>query len=163
MATTVQECAKEYAETLPEESTDRRKLLRMAGGGYDELGLAKYLNDRALLPDDLKRKYRLDRPGANVTGEIPEESLPEYTGDVGLAAAAGLKTDPFARDATESAEVDVPEEVEDYNDLTVKQLQVVVSRRNADRDEDQGDYVIRPASDRKGDLVAALEEDDERG
>lgn len=158
MASSVKDVAREHAATLPEGSQDRLKLERMADN-YDEKGLAKYLNDRGLLPDDLKHKYRLDRPGSNVTaGEIPEEA-PEYTGDVGLAAAAGLKEDPLARSAN-ADEDELPDEVQDYNDLTVSQLHQVINYRNDGRDEESQ---IAPDSDRKADLVAALEADDEEG
>jgi hypothetical protein len=61
-------------------------------------------------------------------------------------------------EAKAAEEAKVVAEAESYHDLTVSQLRVEITRRNADRDEDSQ---IRPDGNLKADLVAALEDDDE--
>jgi hypothetical protein len=169
MAETLQDVAAGLVSHLPESNPDRQKMERTVEQ-YDDAGLAKFLNDRGALSPELQKKYGLNRLGSNVSAsEIPEEA-PDYQGDVGLAADAGLKpapldpsllnagTEPIQPD-DEEEEADGEEVVEDYNDLTVKRLNEEISRRNSDRDDESQ---IVPDGNAKSDLVAALEADDEQ-
>jgi len=60
-------------------------------------------------------------------------------------------------DASEDPEDDEDDEI-DYNDLTIPKLKAEIDARNEGREEDA---MIVPESDKKADLVAALEADDE--
>lgn len=65
--------------------------------------------------------------------------------------------DTFTEDEDED-EGGVPDEV-DYKDLSRKELESEITRRNAERDEDDQIVVAAPAN--KPELIAALEDDDE--
>lgn len=98
---------------------------------------------KALSPEDAQ--YVHDRPWLLADQEL-QGNVVEFEEDT-----FGLDED--ADDAEDDGEEHV-----DYTALTVSDLKAEIARRNGDKGEDEEEIVA--ASDRKPDLVAALEADD---
>jgi hypothetical protein len=72
---------------------------------------------------------------------------------------ANLNNRPDEEEVESNEDVEVVEEVETYEQLNVTELKAEIDERNKDREEAEKIQVASNA--RKGDLIAALEADDE--
>lgn len=124
----------EVLDQMVEDSIDPRfhdKVSRMKQR-MSEQELARWLFDRGALPDDLKKKYKLDRVMSNVSSvsEIPEEAPPEQ-GDVNTAGQFGLDTPPPSPDAMDDDGLEDLEE--DGDELTAESPKEVLQTEAENR------------------------------